>query len=487
MKAGPRFWWTGCAGGLAAGACVFSLATAITSAARADARAVKGPYLTSLTETSVDVRFELDTPELAALVVSADGSVDAGLARRTLQSAAAPDLRIVHVAGLAPGTRYSYTLSSAHAPIASGHFTTAPDANAGARASEPVTFLVYGDDRSDPDAHQAVVRALANAPSDFLVNTGDLVADGASAADWQSFFTIEAPILRERALFVAIGNHELYEDRAGANFIKYFGFPAAPSPRLYGTARWGSVRFFFLNAQHDWNEGEERAWLEQALASADHEAGLVWRIAVTHHGAWSSGPHGPNANLVSAHIPELLAAHGVDLLVSGHDHIYERGEWGEPGDRATLKYIVSGGGGAPLYPIGPRAPGSRKAESAYHFVEFTASSDTIRIVARRAADGSVLDRCGFAKGKPWDCDPPAPPPPPPHALHAAEAPATPTQASAARCACVLPGAPAGAGAAGGAIGVVCALGAGLLSRRRRFALRSRECVSGEDGASARQT
>jgi hypothetical protein len=464
MKTAPRFAWTRCAGGLAAGACTFWLVSMGARAAGADANAVhavKGPYLTSLTDSSVDVRFELDAPEMAALVVTADGPVDAGLAHRTLQSAPAPDLRFVHVTGLAPATRYSYALASAHAPIGSGHFTTAPPP----ASTAPVTFLVYGDDRSDPDGHRAVVRAMGNVPSDFLVNTGDVVADGSSASDWQSFFAIEEPLLRDRALFVAIGNHELYEDRAGANFIKYFGFPAAASPHLYGTARWGCVRFFFLNAQHDWSGGEEREWLEQALASADHEVGLVWRIAVTHQGAWSSGPHGPSANLVTARIPELLAAHGVDLLVSGHDHIYERG------DAGTLKYIVSGGGGAPLYSIGPRGPGSRKAESAYHFVEVTASTEALGVVARRAADGSVLDRCGFAKGKPWDCDPP-PMPSIPLPQHASASPAPPAQSNGARCGCHVPGASPAAGGAG-AIGAVCAFAVGLLSRRRRFGLSRR--------------
>lgn len=451
------------------GAVVAAFCTMTASAARADVHVVKGPYLTSLTDSSVDVRFELDAPEAVGLTVTADGPVDAGLARRTLQSSAAPDLRIVHVAGLAAGTHYSYALAGAHGPMASGHFTTAP-ASSGTGPAAPVNFVVYGDDRSDPDGHQAVVRAMMAASADFLVNTGDLVADGASAGDWQSFFAIEAPILREKALFVAIGNHELYEDRAGANFIKYFGFPATPAPRLYGTARWGPVRLFFLNAQHDWSGGEERQWLEQELARADHEAGLVWRIAVTHHGAWSSGPHGPSANLVSAHVPELLAAHGVDLLFSGHDHIYERGDGG------TLKYIVSGGGGAPLYSIGRRGPTSRKAESVYHFVEVTASDDALRIVAHRAADGSVLDRCGFAKGKPWDCDPPPmpPAPAPPSSRHASEGPAPPADARPAPCGCRVPGSPSDAG---GAIGAACVLGAGLLSRRRRFALRSRRCVS----------
>ena len=126
------------------------------------------------------------------------------------------------------------------------------------------------------DPHAAVVKALAAAPSDFLVNTGDLVEDGGRAFDWQTFFDIEAPLLRDRALFVSIGNHELHDDRAGANFAKYFGFAAAgEAPRPYGTARVGSTRLFFLNAMHDWSAGEEREWLEQELTRADAEAALA--------------------------------------------------------------------------------------------------------------------------------------------------------------------------------------------------------------------
>ena len=100
--------------------------------------------------------------------------------------------------------------------------------------------------------------------------------------------------------------------------------------------------------------GPEREWLERELGRADSEPGLVWRIVVVHHGPWSSGPHGGNTKLLDAHIPKLLAAHGVDLvLVGARPHL-------RAGRRGTLKYVVSGGGGAPLYPH--RAPLARVAQ-----------------------------------------------------------------------------------------------------------------------------
>ena len=204
--------------------------------------------------------------------------------------------------------------------------------------------------------------------------------------------------------------------------------------------RWGNLRIFFLNGMHDWKSGTERAWLEKALSDADHEQGLVWKFVVVHHSPWASGPHGGNAKLVDGRVPELLAAHGVDLLFGGHDHIYERGA-------AQEKYVVSGGGGAKLYEIAHRLPTTRKAESAYHFVAVTGASPTsVKLVARRV-DGSLLDQCGFEKGKPWDCDAPAPAAPPSGAA-SPQAPPDAPSTSTSKCGCSLPGSASGPVAAG---------------------------------------
>jgi hypothetical protein len=369
---------------------------------RADATAAlaKGPYVTAVAETTATVRAELSSAAPVTLeVVREDagaspdvgGGGDAGAARRFASKSAA--MQVIHCDGLTPGTRYAYSLLVVGSPAGRGHFITAPAPS----SSAPQTFLVYGDDRTDDDAHAAVVRAMSAVPAEFLVNTGDMVADGGSAANWATFFTIEHDLLRERPLFAAIGNHELYDDTAGAAFARYFGFEGPDGMHPYGTVRLGAVRLFFLNGMNDFAGGPEREWLERALATADAEPGVAWRIAVVHQGPWSSGPHGPNTRLVGAQVPQLLAAHHVDLVLSGHDHLYERG------DAGALKYIVSGGGGAPVYrDIHPTGT-TRKVEPVHHFVEVTTTPEALRIVAHRA-DGSILERCGFTRGGPWDCD-----------------------------------------------------------------------------------
>jgi hypothetical protein len=365
-------------------------------------RLLKGPYLQDLSPTSVEIRAELDTAAPLAVTIALP-SADGGGAR-TVRDPQVATMHIVRIDGLTPSTHYVYSLS-AGTTSTKGELTTAPPNG----AKDPFTFLVYGDNRTDDAAHAAIVRQMMQTPSDFVVNTGDFVPDGAALSEWQAFFDIEAPLIRDRCVFSSVGNHELM-DGAGANYLRYFGpvsdsHGAGQKPKLYGSFRWGDTRFFLLDAMEAFDSGPERAWLDDELSRADSEA-LSWRIVVLHHSPWSAGPHGGNKRVIQAGIPALLLSHHVDLILAGHDHIYERGF------ASGLAYVISGGGGAPLYPIDHPIPSTRKAESAHHIVEMTVGADAIGLVAKRD-DGSVLDRCGLVKVKgdkavarEWDCDPP---------------------------------------------------------------------------------
>lgn len=384
----------------------------------------KGPYVQDLSSSAVSIRFELETKGPASVELSHDNEPPIVVMDRDESS-----FHAVRVDKLKPATRYSYIVRALGATSARGEVQTAPADDSRA----PMSFLIYGDNRTDPDAHAAVVRAMKQSPTDFLVHTGDFVASGGSASDWQAFFDIEAPLLRDRCLFACVGNHELFEDSAAANYVRFFTpSPAGGTTRLFGSMRWSNARFFFLNAFDDWSGGEQRAWLNDELARADSEPGLEWRFAVVHHGAWSAGPHGSSPKLTSAGIPALLAAHKIDLLVSGHDHIYERGE------SNGMRYLVSGGGGAPVYRNSKALSSTRKLEATHHFVEVTVNDKGVQLAAKRA-DGSLIEKCGFAKARGWDCDPSASPPasgplpPSPQARPAPEAPAAPAPSG--RCGC----------------------------------------------------
>jgi MYXO-CTERM domain-containing protein len=407
----------------------------------------KGPYLQALGAGAVTVKVELPAAAPAELSIFVAGEATPVATVR----GEARDFHALRAEGLRPATAYEYELRAGAAQSGRVRFTTAPvDAR-------PFRFLVYGDNRTDPAAHAAVVRAMGAARGDFLVNTGDLVHRGPSSSDWREFFSIEAPLLRDRCLFAAVGNHELYlgSHDGEVAFLRYFGGvdDGRDAARLYGSFRWGNSRFFVLNAMDNWT-GDERAWLRAELDRSLTEPGLAHRIAVMHHGPFSAGRHGNNAALAKAGVVELMRERKVDLVLAGHDHDYERGSG------AGLKYIVSGGGGAPLYGRDRVMAETLAFESAHHFVEVSIDGERVDIVARRATS-EVIEACGFTGGGPWDCErgrgaavEPGDPRPP------AGTP-LPARATAA-CGCATPGsAPAGSGAA-------LALAALLaLARRRR--------------------
>jgi len=361
------------------------------SSARAEAyRFTKGPFLQGLSAASVSVRWEGSEPQGGVIEVTGPD----GKTRKAVTEEKSP-FHALTVDGLSPATAYSYRVKVGDVSSHEGRFTTAPPDN------RPFTFLLYGDNRSDHEAHAAVVKAMQAVPSDFLLNTGDLVADGDSAADWAEFFRIEEPLLRDRCLFACVGNHEMQGNNAN-QFLRYFqtGKDAAGGRSLYFTMRWSSARFFFLNAFATWGAGPDREWLAGELARADGEAGLAQRFVVLHQGVGSSGPHGANKDLFTSGLADLMRKHKVTLIFAGHDHIYERG------DADGLKYLLSGGGGAPLYGKYVKKKGydraTRVVEPVHHFVEIQIDGPAVKTIARRI-DGSTMERCD-ARPDGWACD-----------------------------------------------------------------------------------
>ena len=169
----------------------------------------KGPWVQRVTPTSAVVRVEVDPP--------APVTLDLGLGRRTVTSAEARSLHSIELDGLEPGTRYPYSVR-AGATSKFAAFVTAPPDDGDA----PFRFLVYGDSRADTAAHAAVVRAMVPAASDFLVHTGDLVENGGSVEQWQTFFDLEAPLLGARCFFSCVGDHELIGNK-GIEYARFFG------------------------------------------------------------------------------------------------------------------------------------------------------------------------------------------------------------------------------------------------------------------------
>jgi acid phosphatase type 7 len=393
-----------------------------------------GPYLQHVSSASADIRVELDPPGPATVEVSAGDGPE--ITKRTLTTAqTVRGVVTFHVDGLLPATRYRYVVHAGSVSAPAGELVTAPKDETLA----PFAFVVYGDTRSNERVHAAVVGAIQKEAFEFLVNTGDYVVAGGERALWHEFFSIEKDLLRDHCVFACIGNHELAEDQAASNYLAYLGPNETGSAVPYGTFRWGRARFFLLNAFQDWGQGE-LSWLQRELDKADSEPNLTWRIVVVHHSPWSSGRHGNDAKMLEAGVPELLVRHHVDLVFAGHDHIYERGE------SKGLKYMISGGGGAPLYTERIEAAPTRHFEAAYNFVRVSFEGELARTVAKRV-DGSLIETCGFKRGDSWNCDPKETPSTSPATTQASTTPSSAPgiKPTASPCGCRIPGPPTNEG------------------------------------------
>jgi 3',5'-cyclic AMP phosphodiesterase CpdA len=296
---------------------------------------------------------------------------------------------LAELAGLPPAARVAYEVSVDGAKVVAASFATAP------RAGDIVRLAVYGDVRGGHATHAALVGHLVDDAPDAVLFTGDLVLRGTDEGDWQRFFAIAQPLLATTPYYPVLGNHDVGAagDRQ-RRFADRFALPPAPPGRPAGAAYYsvdvGEVHVVALDS-NAYDVAAQRAWLEQDLAAADGARAV---IAITHDGPFSRGTHGGNPLAARDYVP-VLARHHVAVLFSGHDHLYQRGVAG------GLPYVVSGGGGAPLYPVRcgvrrrPRChddDGMIAFASAHHDVLVTVYPTGLELCPR-LADGSPLEPC----------------------------------------------------------------------------------------------
>lgn len=353
--------------------------------ARRQARLVRGPMVQQVTDGSAVVIAETDVEVAAALTWQARDGLGATL------TSPAGRRHEWQLSGLPRDRAITYRLSAGASQTAAHTFHTLPPAGATLRLG------VYGDVRGGHEVHRRLAQALIDEAPDAVLVTGDLVLRGSDEGDWQRFFAVTEELLPRIPYYPAIGNHDL--GRAGADGRRadqIFALPPAPAGRPDG-AYWYSVdladvHVVFLDS-NAYERSEQERWLEQDLAAA-RQRGVRAILAVTHDGPFSRGIHRGNKLARERYLP-ILAKHKVALLLSGHDHQYQRGRAG------GLDYVVSGGGGAPLYAITCGVPGKRRCATddgmrmvskEFHYVMLTLTARTLELCARRM-DRTPLEPC----------------------------------------------------------------------------------------------
>ncbi len=223
--------------------------------------------------------------------------------------------------------------------------------------SDDVRVLTAGDiGLCDSPGVAATGSLLAADPAATVIVLGDNAYDKGSAEDYATCYDPYWGHARDRTLPVA-GNHE-YRTTDAAGYFGYFGDRAGTQEQPWQATDLGAWRVYLLDSEcgrdAPCSASDQLAWLRADLA----ENPAACTLAAWHRPRFSSGPHGSNPSVDD--LWRTFVEAGGDVVLAGHDHLYERfarldaeGRTvaeGEPGARS----FVVGTGGGQLY--GVRTP-----------------------------------------------------------------------------------------------------------------------------------
>ena len=167
------------------------------------------------------------------------------------------------------------------------------------------------------------------------------------------------------------GNHD-YLTSHGRPYFEYFGAAAGPDEKGYYSFDLGSWHIISLNSSVPANLSDQTKWLREDLAA--HPVDCV--LAYWHAPVFSSGPHAPDPTM--REIWSTLYKAGADIVLNGHDHIYERfapqTDKGKPDPERGIREFIVGTGGSGVYAFGKIAANSEvRNNTTYGVLKLTLS------------------------------------------------------------------------------------------------------------------
>lgn len=260
-----------------------------------------------------------------------------------------------------------------------------------------VRFAVIGDSGRG-DQPQAEVAQQMNAwyekfPFEFVVMLGDNIYPPHGADDFITKFEQPYRALLERGVtfHAAIGNHDLDSELNYAKFNmegqRYYTF-RRNERRLEGLVGAG-VRFFVLDSRS--LDPPQLTWLRDELS----RSGTDWKICYLHHPIYTSGRYTSAARALRLALEPILVNGDVDVVLSGHEHFYERMV-----PQHGVAYFISGGAGS-LRQADIRRPSpimARGFDTDFHFMMMEVSGDTLYFQAI-SRTGDTIDAGAITRVK----------------------------------------------------------------------------------------
>lgn len=229
---------------------------------------------------------------------------------------------------------------------------------AGAKQVDLVVLIASDVAQCDSPGAQLTGQLIKSLPYPVLA-AGDLAYPNGSSEDFARCYTPHWGEFKDRT-YPAPGNHE-YGTPDAAGYFSYFGARAGEPGKGYYSFDLGAWHIVSLNSNRELEAGTPQLqWLEADLRR--HRQRCV--LAYWHHPRYSSGPHGSDEKMQA--IWALLQRNGVSVIVTGHDHIYERfapmNAQGEGDPVRGMRSFVVGTGGAKPYALKQRHALSETAD-----------------------------------------------------------------------------------------------------------------------------
>jgi acid phosphatase type 7 len=381
---------------------VASAAACLSRAARA-ASLIRQPYLQNVGATRASVLWTTAEAGTGTVTVT-DPKGSSLTVTAAMEAFQPPDTQMgsvfyqyqADVTGLRDETKYTYSVAIDGQNLASDpdqfYFRTG--------SGDRFSFLAFGDSGADSSQQKSLVQLmLAEQQVSMVVHIGDMAyPDGTFEELETAYYGVNAPLMSHLPFFATPGNHEYITDSAAPYLAGVAapacGVPSADSGRYY-SFNWGNAHFVALdsNLLATSRASAMLAWLDADLAATEK----YWRIVFLHHTPYPTGFHvgDPICADVQQLVNPIVEAHGVQLLLAGHEHGYERtyplsgGQLAAPSSAGTT-YVVTGGGGGALETVGSTAQTAISVQ-AFHYlrVDIDGTSLTLRAIG---LDGAQIDQ-----------------------------------------------------------------------------------------------
>ena len=325
---------------------------------------IRGPYLQQGTDSSMIIKWRTDS----ATDSTVRYGLSAGNLTQTVNNPVSATEHEVLITGLSQDTVYYYSVGTSGGPLAGDNtyfFKTSPIPGTAA----PTRLWIVGDSGTANANARAVRDAYKNRypgaeRAELMLMLGDNAYESGTDSEYQAaVFDTYPEILRQTPVWSALGNHDGFTADSATQTGPYydiFTFPAfgevggvSSGTEAYYSFDYANIHFVVLDSYETdrSTNGAMLTWLSNDLAANNKE----WLIAFWHHPPYSKGSHDSDTegNLIDMRVNALpiLESYGVDLVLSGHSHSYERsflidGHYGNSNSFSAAN-LLDGGDGRP--------------------------------------------------------------------------------------------------------------------------------------------